>query len=320
MKASRRMITTVCFCLLITGLFPVGLPVVCFAGADEGVLAVVNGEPVTLADYRRFLLKVDPSLNRAQVSDKLLKKLIDERLILQEARKKRVVVTDREVEQSIREFILQHKLAEGEFEKTIILRGMTVSDYKKWLKENVIVLAKMLDATVDNGVSVTAKEIEEYYGQNRNLFIREPEKMTVGAIVLLQSENPSPEEITGMKIKSLRIVSELRKGESFGKMASLHSEDPSREKDGVMGDFKRGDLVPALEAVLTVLKDGEVSDPVWLKEGVYILKLIKRIEPVFLPLSEVSATIDSTLRSERRERKYSEWIRSLWERSTISIP
>jgi hypothetical protein len=197
---------------------------------------------------------------------------------------------------------------------------MSVIDYKKWLKEDIILLAKRVDAEVERGISVNAKEIEEYYAQNRNLFIKEPERITVGGIVMLKSENPSPEEITGMKMKSLRVVSDLRKGEPFGKMALLHSEDPSREKDGILGDFKNGDLVPALEDALAALKDGEVSDPVWVKEGVYILKLIKRTKAVFLPLREVRATIETTLLSERRGRKYDEWIRSLWEISAISIP
>ncbi|MGC2063649.1 MAG: SurA N-terminal domain-containing protein [Thermodesulfovibrionales bacterium] len=320
MRTFRCTLVTVCSCLLITALFIGGMGGVCFAGGEDTVLAVVNGEKVTTADYRRFLLKVDPSLEDTQVSDKLLKKLIEERLIIQEARKKGVMVTDLEVEQSIREFIRQHKFAAGEFEKRIASRGMSLSDYKVWMKDNIIVLDKMLDAEVTRGISVNAKEIDDYYAQNRNLLIKEPEKIIVGAIVMLQSENPSPEEITGMKLKSLRIVADLRKGEPFEKMALQYSEDPSREKDGILGDFKKGDLVPALEDALTGLKEGEVCDPVWVKEGVYILKLIKRIKAILFPLSEVRTTIESTLLSERQEKKYNGWIGPLWERSAISIP
>ncbi len=320
MNASWPVVPAVCGCLLIAILLSGGLPRVCCAGAEDTLLAEVNGERLTTADYRRFLMKIDPSLDDTGVNTKLLQKMIEERLIIQEARKKGVAVTDSEVEQSIREFMLQRKLSSGEFEKTITARGMSVGDYKKWLKENIIVLARMLDAEVDRGISVSAKEVEEYYAQNRNLFTREPERITVGAVVLLKSENPSPEEITGMKMKSLRIVSDLRGGEPLEKIAQLHSEDPSRERGGILGEFKKGDLVPALEDTLNAMKDGEVSDPVWVKEGVYILKLIRRIPASFLLLSEVRSTIESTLLNERREKKYNEWVRSLWERSAISIP
>lgn len=319
MKASRCRITLVCSSLLLTVYLSGAVAGLCYAGDDDTILAIVNGEKVTSVDYRRFLMKIDPTLETTEVSDKLLKRLIEEKLILQEAKKRGVLVTDLEVEQSIREFIKKQRLAEGEFEKTITSRGMSVRDYKKWLKDEIIVLAKMRDAEIDRGTSVGPEEIEEYYGQNRDLFIREPERITVGGIVILKSENPSAEEITGMKMNSLRIVSSLRKGESFGKMALLHSEDPSREKDGILGDFKKGDLVPALEDVLATLKEGEVSDPVWVKEGVYILKLIKRIKGAYIPLSEVRTTIETTLLNERKEKKYREWVGSLWEKSTISI-
>lgn len=320
MKTFRYRIPFVCSCLLFTVLFIGGMAGLCIAAGEDTILAVVNGEKVTSADYRRFLMKVDPTLDNTEVTDKLLKKLIEERLILQEAKKRGVLVTDLEVEQSIREFISRQKLADGEFERTITARGMTVSDYKKWLKEDIIVLARMLDAEIDRGISVSAEEIETYYVQNRDLFIREPERITVGGIVLLKSENPSVEEITGMKMKSLRIVSSLRMGEPLGKLALQHSEDPSRERDGILGDFKKGDLVPALEDALARLREGEVSDPVWVNEGVYILKLIKRIKGVFLPLGEVRTTIESTLLNQRKEKKYREWIGSLWEKSEISIP
>ncbi|MBA4371296.1 MAG: hypothetical protein C0402_00360 [Thermodesulfovibrio sp.] len=306
-------------CFLCITMFAGSIAGVCFAGDEGTILAVVNGEQITDADYRRFLLKADISRSDAPVNDNLLKKLVEERLILQEAKKRGVIVTDREVEEGIREFIALHKLPAGEFEKTITSRGMTVGEYKKWLKENIMVLARIVSAEVDRGIIIKAKDVEDYYSQNRQLFMKEPEKITVGAIVMLLSENPSPEEITGLKMRSLRVVSDLRRGELFGKMALLHSEDASREREGILGDFKKGELVPGLEVALASLKEGEVSDPVWVKEGVYILKLVKRTAAVFLPLSEVSSTLEARLLNERKEKKYNEWIRSLWERSSISI-
>lgn len=314
-----RGLLAACLLCALTVLSALVMADICSAGDDRTVLAVVNGEQITVSDYRRFLLKVETAPESTPVSDKLLKKLIEERLILQEARKKRVDITDREVEQSIRDFIVQRKLAPGEFEKTITSRGMSVGDYKKWLKENILVLSKMLSTEVDRGISITSKDLDEYYGQNRQLFVKEPERATVGAVILRMSENPSPEEITGMKMKSLRIVADLKKGEPFGKLALLYSEDVSREREGILGDFKKGELVPVFEEALSALNDNEVSEPIWVKEGVYILKLIKRSSAVFLPLDEVRGTLETIILNERKEKKYSEWIRSLWERASISI-
>ncbi len=43
-----------------------------FDTKNDRKLAVVNGEVITLADYRIFLLKIDPSLAIREVSAKLL--------------------------------------------------------------------------------------------------------------------------------------------------------------------------------------------------------------------------------------------------------
>jgi len=285
---------------------------------DE-VLAAVNNEWITVADYKRFLMKVDPGLDSSTVSRKLLEKLIEERLMLQEARQKGIAVTDAEVEQSIRDLIADRKLAGGEFEKTVTGQGMTVAEYKKWLKDNIIVLSKIIYSEIDSKVSVTENEIASYYEQNRDLFIRSPERMTVGAIIMRRSDNPSPEEITELRIKSIRIVADLRKGEPFEKLASLYSDDPSAANNGVLGIFGRGELVPAVDNALSSLKEGEISDPVWVREGIFIVKLIGRTKVTYVSLDDARKPIRTTLLNEKKENAYIRWINSLRAKATILI-
>lgn len=306
--------------LLILTALCVYAPVVFAAGErrDE-VLAAVNNEWITVSDYRRFLMKVDPGLDSSTVSRKLLEKLIEERLMLQEARKKGITVSDAEVEKGIRDLIADRKLAKGEFERTVTAQGMTVAEYKKWLKDNIMVLSKMIYAEVDSKVSVTEKEITSYYEQNKSLFIRTPETMTVGAIIMRRSENPSPEEITDLRIKSLRIVADLRKGEPFEKLAPLYSDDPSAGNSGVLGTFQPGELVPPVDNALSSLKEGDVSDPIWVKEGVYIVKLISRTKITYVPLDDARNPIRSTLLNEKKENAYIRWISSLREKAIILV-
>ncbi|MDA8083919.1 MAG: peptidylprolyl isomerase [Nitrospiraceae bacterium] len=323
MNAARRAPVLLFGILLVAGVAVLSLPGMPAAARNEvisgEVLAVVNGDEVTRGDYKKFLMKVDPSLEARTVDSALLHRLIEERLIIQEARKRGITVSDAEVEQSIRDFISTRKISYREFEKTITDKGMTVEEYKKWLKENIIVLSKMIYSEIDSTIRITDKEVADYYSRNRGLFVATPEELTVGAVIMAMSENPSAEEITDMKMKSLRIVADLRKGASFEKMVSEYSDDKSREHGGIIGVFKPGQLVPDLEKALSTLRPGEYSNPVWTRQGVYILRLVRRVPAAYLPARTVQDAIRRTLTNEKKGSAYKQWVRSLWEKAAINI-
>ena len=290
------------------------------AGAEEErILASVNGAPVTFSDYRMFVLKTDPSMRTDGVDEGILKKVIEETLILQEASRQGIRVSDKEVEGSIRDFLKENNLTAKEFEEKISAEGMKPSDYRRWLKENVIVLVKMIGKEVNDKTAVNDGEIKGYYERNRDWYREGEETLQVKAILLRLSDNPSPAEATYLEIRAMKITADLERGESFEKLAGLYSEDPSKESDGAWGEFRKGDLVPAIEKKLLQLKEGEVSRPLWRKEGLYIFKLAKRQAERFIPFESVKEDIRSKLLQQKREERYSEWVKSLWKKAAIEI-
>ncbi|MDA8106242.1 MAG: SurA N-terminal domain-containing protein [Nitrospiraceae bacterium] len=300
------------FCLLVFA--------VSAAGAEkERILATVNGAPVTFSDYRRFMLKIDPSMKTDRVDDAILKKAIEETLILQEATRQGIRVSDKEVEGSIRDFLKENKLTAKEFERKISAQGMKPSDYRRWLKENIIVLVKMIGKEVNDKTAVNEGEIKDYYERNKEWYRAGEETIQVKAILLRLGDNPSPAEATYLEIRAMKVEDALRAGEPFEKLAGLYSEDPSKKSDGAWGEFRKGDLVPAIEKKLLQLKEGEVSGPLWSKEGLYIFKLAKRQGERFAPFESVKEDIRRKLLQQKRHERYSEWVNSLWKKANIEI-
>jgi len=289
------------------------------ARGGDGVLAVVNGEKLTASDYRRFLLKIDPAMTGDTVDGRLLNKAIEEKIIVQEASKRGIKVSGAEVERSIKEFLEENHVSEADFEKRIKERGMSTEEYRKWLREDIIVIAKIIDIDVDGKVVVDDNEMRAYYESNRQQYRKGPETMRVKAIFMKVGSNASPAEVTYVKLKAIKILSELEKGEAFDRLAGLYSEDPSKKYDGTFGEFKKGDLVPALDRRLSEMKEGETSGPVWTMEGVYILKLVKRQNGEFVPFETVKDDIRNLLVKKERDQRYAEWVKVLWEKSVIEI-
>jgi len=284
----------------------------------DRVLAIVNNEVVTLSDYKRFISQTGPAESPDTVDESLLKKLIDNKIILVEAKKNDIVVTESEISQTIKAFQKQNNLSDQEFKKRLAEEGMTFTDYEVLLRENLISL-KFIDRELNSKIIVSDKEIDDYYKKNIRLFINKPERMLVKAIFMKFNDPPTLTGITDLKIKSLKIISEIKKGEPFEKMSGLYADEPLRSRDGLLGEFERGALIAELDMTIASLNEGEVSNPVWTKEGVYILKLVKKIKGSDIPIAQVRDDIYTSIYQQKREEKFNEWLKALWEKSSVTI-
>lgn len=294
------------------------LPSIGSAVTVDRVLAVVNNEVITLSEYLWFLKRAGLDLREDRVDDRLLKRLIEEKLILQEAVRKGVTALDSEIDRSLADFLSANTMTLQDLEQRLKEEKVGLKEYRQLLRESIITL-KFIDREVNAKLIISEREIEDYYRDNRTLFLKSPERITVKAIILHLSPNPTPTEITDMKIKSLRIYSEIQRGEPFEKMVGIYADESLKQRDGFFGEFEKGALVPALDHRLTAMKPGGVSEPVWTKDGVYILKLIDRKAAVYAPLAEVRKAVRDALYEGKRDTAFQEWVQRLWNQASVKI-
>ena len=76
--------------------------------------------------------------------------------------------------------------------------------------------------------------------------------------------------------KAFEILEKLEKGGNFQKLAQSHSICPSKKSGGSLGEFRRGDMVPAFDKAVF---NGEILanlGPVKTKFGYHIIKVLYR--------------------------------------------
>ncbi|MDM7926414.1 MAG: peptidylprolyl isomerase [bacterium] len=70
-----------------------------------------------------------------------------------------------------------------------------------------------------------------------------------------------------------RVIRDLKAGTPFGEIAASRSIDAaSAARGGDMGDFKRGDLMPAIEEVAFGLNVGQVGGPIRTAFGFHVIQ------------------------------------------------
>ncbi len=271
---------------------------------EKGIVARVNGEPITLEEFNKALSPYSPSKEELPaLKRRVLDHLIESRIKLQEARRLGLAVTDEELNQRIKETMGSYP--KSEFITFLNKEGTTFEKWKKGVRDNIL-LEKLITSQVYLPIKVSEKEITAYYQEHRDQF-KEPKKFRIRQI-LVETQAEAEE-----------ILKALGKGEEFEELARKRSLSPDKESGGDMGYFSTAEMLAEWAEAVGKLSPGEVSYPVESPYGWHIFKLEEIKSPRILSLKKARKEIKEKLLLERRERALKEWFLGLRVRAKIEI-
>ena len=286
----------------------------------DKVLATVEDEVITLSDYQHFLKVIGDLKNTDVINETLLNRLIADKIIIHTAVRRGIEVTDMEIKREIEAFKEENTLSQKDLEEVLSKEGMTMEGYKKRMADKLRSL-KLFNMEVESKVLVIDKEIEDFYSDHKKNYLLSPEKVEIKAILLKLNKEASITEITVLKREALRIATQLQEGGSFESFMNYLNIDKkgSMGLEGSSGEFERGSLTPALDKKAFSMKKGETSDPIWVKDGVYILKVMNKTDESFKPIKDVREEIYRHIYEQKKEKIFNEWVRTLWEKTSVKI-
>ena len=169
-------------------------------------------------------------------------------------------------------------------------------------------LARLKDSLLTNyagekvlsAVNVTATEVEAYYNENKEQFMK-PETVNASHI-LVSSEDLAK-----------KIYEDIASGKiSFEDAARENSSCPSKENGGNLGDFAKGQMVPEFDSAVFSMEVGEItSTPVKTQFGYHLIKLVAKNPASEASFAEVKDSISEHLLLEKRRKAYDSKINQL---------
>lgn len=160
-------------------------------------------------------------------------------------------------------------------------------------KELVIKAMKTSDADVKAklGNADFAKKVEEYFKSNKPEFTSEAQARAQH--ILIKVDDKTSEAAAQAQIAEIQKRAQK---EEFGKLASQVSQDTgSKVKNGDLGFFTKGKMVPEFENAVFAQKVGEVGQPVKTQFGYHLIKVLEKKEAHEQTLDEAKTTIAQKL-------------------------
>lgn len=294
----------------------------------NAIVAVVNGEPITLVEVDREAepavreaekkAAVDPAA-RSSLRKKFREQLIERKLLDQKSRELDIRVSDEEVRQAIDDVRKQNRIPSQEaMTAALAAQGLTYEQYRLQMKEQLEKL-RLVSMEVRSRVQVGETEMREYFEANRGRYSEE-ETFTARHIFFRISDKAPADEIKRTMSTALLVLSEARGGKDFAELARSYSEDPAARKDGgLLGTFRKGDMMPELEQAIQEMKPGDVSELVHTQAGFHIIKLEERTAGRIKPFETVKGEIEETLYRKKSEERFSQWAKELRSRASIEL-
>ena len=255
--------------------------------SSDLVAAMVNDEPVLASDVEEQLYLM---LRNAQAQPdsatidtlrhQVLDQIIDEKLIVAEAKRQGLTTTTAEINKQLDARIAEVKERMGgeeAFQQQLRKENTTETRlrerYRSDLEQQILA-----DRVVQRNVPrkpVTPADAEAYFLAHKDKFPRVPPQLHLQVLQIVPSADSSAILQARGRIEAVR--KRIVAGEKFAKVAAEVSDDKGTAKSG--GDlsfFRRGQFEPTLEDAAFGLRDGELSGPVRSPYGWHLVQTIER--------------------------------------------
>ena len=288
------------------------------------VLARVNGETVTRTEFEEYIRNLEgqagspiPADQRDRIYRGVLDQLVGYKLLLQEAKARKVAVPDADVDARIAEVKKQFP-SEDLFMQTLIDRKMTLDQIKADARRDMSI-AKLIDAEIAPRVAVKPAQVEDFYKNNPDKFV-EPERVRASHILIATAENADAATKAQAKVKAQQILKDLKAGKDFAALARQHSQDPgSAVNGGDLGFFPQGQMVGPFNDAAFSLKPGATSDLVETQFGYHIIRVAEKQPARTAPLEEMRPRIEEFLKHQNRESETESFVKALRSKSKVEI-
>ena len=209
--------------------------------------AVVNGREITRDQVENAFRRAQPTSQTLSDEETLAAKLsaldalITEDLLLAKARDLKVEVPEKDVDEAVE--ATKRNLSDAEINEELKRRQLTQADVREGLRRELLA-RRVIEHEVNTKVTVTDKEVTDFFNANRAMFNLAEDAYRVAQIVVTPVRDPRPANRGGddattpqeAQQKVAGLMQRLKEGVPFSDLARDHSEDAqSAPRGGDLG-------------------------------------------------------------------------------------
>ncbi len=295
----------------------------------DGIVAVVNDEPITFSEVRDSVAEnlgipagdADLYLREANDAAQVLRgieSLVDAVLVRQELKKLGQEISAQEVDRAVESVRKNNNLSEDDFRAALEKEGVTLDAYRRRLRSQME-RGAIVRAMRFKDVTVTDEEVKAYYRANAERFLAGAEVRMETLYLPFPAGDKDREEIVRIRIAAQRAAEAVQSGLSLAEAARLVTASVPGACV-VASDFvKTEDLLPEIQKEVRRLRAGETSPPIFTESAAHLVTVLARrggTAPDFRTIREV---LTEELVDRRSEKAFQDILADLKKAASTDI-
>jgi peptidyl-prolyl cis-trans isomerase SurA len=247
---------------------------------SESVAAVVNDDIISSYDLmqRMRLLMVTSGMqptqeNLPQLEQEALRSLIDEHVQMQELRrveksqKITIISTDKEIEEQIQDIAKGNNMTPEQLTQSLQAQGVGIDTWKAQIRADSSWQA-WISGRYGSRLRIGDDQIKAF--ERRQAEASAKPQYQVSEVFI------DAGRVGGMEVAengAKQLVTQMQQGAPFPAVARQFSASPTAANGGDAGWISPGEMPPEVDAALEQLRPGQLSAPITVRDGVYIIYL-----------------------------------------------
>jgi peptidyl-prolyl cis-trans isomerase SurA len=283
----------------------------------DRIVAQVNDDIITMSELQQMAKTFEAQagakpkgIDEKKMQREMLEALIDRKLAKDEAKRRGIVVSDKEVDAAMAQFRQRNNIADdATFAKGLAQAGLSIKEFRQQLADQMT-QERMLVMVVGTKVSVSDTEVRRLYDQQAKTGGTQVHIVTLRMPFPPGATEAQKEET---KQQAETILSAVKRGESLAEAAgklSLKASD--------VGFVPQSDLDPRLAEYLDKLKSKEVA-PILTQEGIQLMQVMGRRSGEARSFESAAPDIRRMLQQQEMEKYFAEWVKTLRDKAHVKI-
>ena len=283
----------------------------------DRIVAQVNDEIITLSELQHMAKTVESQAGvkpkgaeEKKMQREMLEALIDRKLAKAEAKRRGIVVSDKDIDAAMAQFKQRNNIPDDEaFAKGLSQAGLSIKEFRQQLADQMT-HERLMVMVAGTKVSVSDAEVRRLYDQQGKTGGTQVHIVTLRMPFPPGATEAQKEEL---KQKAETIINAVKRGESLGEAAGKFDLKPSD-----VGFVAKNDLDPRLAEYLGTLKPKEVA-PILTQEGIQLMQVLGRRSGEPRSFESAAPEIRLFLQQREAEKYFTDWVKTLREKAHIKI-
>ena len=300
-----------------------------FPRVIDGVVALVNEEPVTFSEVRESVSEAmgipagdaDGLLREERdprVVLRWIEALVDSVLVRKELEKMGQPIAEAEIDKAVESVRKANGMDEAQFAELLGKEGISPPAYRRrirWqMERGAIVRARKYKE-----VTVTESEVRDYFRENGERFLAGAQVRLETLFFPFASAQPQGEDAAQARIAAQQAAEAIRAGRTFAEAQAMVRETFPKIELHAADFITTEDLLPELQREVRRLRAGESSPPFLAEGGAYLLRVVERRGGTPGDSSAVKAGLTEELTDRRSEKAYSDILLELKRSASIDV-